>query len=508
MNSFILKSKKKFNNFLYDCLDYKNSKIPITLTCNIHNYKFTITTRSHLGSKFGGCIKCDFDFRYNLFSNQSKKKYGDNFIITKDTYVNTSTKVNIKCQKHDIIFDTNPQKHLTQTDGGCNKCNKNYIDNLINAFYEKSKEKFGSNYDYNKFKYTAPKDKSILKCNNHNIEFEITPTTHLQSIYGGCEKCQYLTKTKEKTKKEYAIKKKLRKQSCILESDEEWKVLNINGFENSYKISNYGKIYSMKNNIYMKLTKNKNGYMQVRLYDKNTKSKIFRIHRLVALLFLNNPNDKKYVDHIDRVRNNNHFKNLRWATHKENMENKSKYEIKRIHKPKFDVNESFEQIGIINDYNFSDYLISKIGVIKNKYSKILSPYLNDGYLSISIQNKSMRSHRLIAYVYLKKPANFDDGYAVNHIDENRLNNSLENLEWCTKEENTKKYFQKHKVTENKKTIKIIVQIDKKTNKIINEYSSYVQACKKLNKPLTSTGNISYCCKGYRKSAFGYLWKFK
>ena len=43
----------------------------------------------------------------------------------------------------------------------------------------------------------------------------------------------------------------------------------------------------------MKLTKNNNGYMQIRLYDKNLKSKTFRVHQLVAYMFINNENNKK-----------------------------------------------------------------------------------------------------------------------------------------------------------------------------------------------------------------------
>ena len=90
-----------------------------------------------------------------------------------------------------------------------------------------------------------------------------------------------------------------------------------------YKISNYGKIF-------MKLTKNNNEYIQVRLYDKNLKSKNYRVHHLVAFMFINNENNKNFVDHIDRNRGNNYYENLRWVTHQENMMNTDK--IKIIHK--------------------------------------------------------------------------------------------------------------------------------------------------------------------------------
>lgn len=61
------------------------------------------------------------------------------------------------------------------------------------------------------------------------------------------------------------------------------------------------------------MIKNNNEYMQVRLYDKNLKSKTFRVHQLVAYMLINNENNKKFVDHIDRNRSNNYYKNLKYA---------------------------------------------------------------------------------------------------------------------------------------------------------------------------------------------------
>ena len=48
--------------------------------------------------------------------------------------------------------------------------------------------------------------------------------------------------------------------------------------------------------------------MQVRIYDKNEKSKTFRVHQLVAYMFNENKDNKKFVDHIDRNRCNNYYK--------------------------------------------------------------------------------------------------------------------------------------------------------------------------------------------------------
>lgn len=513
MNIFIEKSKNKFNdNFSYDDLNYISTKKPVNLLCKIHNNLFTTTIQNHLNSKLGGCIKCDFDYRFKQFQYKSNEKHRNNFIINKETFKTGITKTEIKCIKHNNIFSISLQKHIKQNDGGCFKCNKNYNENMLKDIIEKSKNKFNNNYDFSDFEYTLAKNKSKIKCKKHDNMIEISATDHINSIYGGCLLCFKDNKTIEINKKQKAIEKKKIKSECNLEPDEEFKILNLSNYENSYKISNYGKIYSLKNNIYMKLTKNNNGYMQIRLYNNNRKSKIFRVHQLVAIMFVENKENKKYVDHIDRCKDNNYYKNLRWVTHNENMSNTSK---KRniIKNNKIIENNKFKQIGIINDHDYSNYLINEDGDIKNKYNKLLKQHTNDGYKHIILISKdkhfqTFRIHRLVAYTFLNKPDNFTDKLVVNHIDGNKLNNNYKNLEWCSSADNTKKYFENKNKTNDiiKKSNKLIVQIDINTGIIINKFNSYKEACDFLKLPKSNASNISYCCKGYRQTVCGYKWK--
>ena len=67
----------------------------------------------------------------------------------------------------------------------------------------------------------------------------------------------------------------------------------------------------------IKPRKNKDGYMQVNLC-KNGKQKTFSVHRLLALHFIPNPENKTEVDHINGIRHDNRLENLRWLTRKEN----------------------------------------------------------------------------------------------------------------------------------------------------------------------------------------------
>jgi hypothetical protein len=88
-----------------------------------------------------------------------------------------------------------------------------------------------------------------------------------------------------------------------------------------YLVSNTGLVKHKRLNRIMKGF-NRNGYLQVTLKrEDNIRNQPMLVHRLVALTFIPNPENKPYVDHIDGGRRNNHVDNLRWATPKENSNN-------------------------------------------------------------------------------------------------------------------------------------------------------------------------------------------
>ena len=89
----------------------------------------------------------------------------------------------------------------------------------------------------------------------------------------------------------------------------------INGFEDYYMVSNYGRVKSLYHNIILRPCRNKKGYLMVRLYNKNQKPRLISVHRLVAIAFLPNPNMLNTVDHIkevDKYECDNRLFNLRW----------------------------------------------------------------------------------------------------------------------------------------------------------------------------------------------------
>jgi len=93
----------------------------------------------------------------------------------------------------------------------------------------------------------------------------------------------------------------------------------IEGYEN-YEISNLGNVRNKKTNRIMK-KRNSFGYYGITLSKNNKRFHTF-IHRLIATAFIENPENKELIDHIDNDRLNNDINNLRWSSYIENNRNK------------------------------------------------------------------------------------------------------------------------------------------------------------------------------------------
>ena len=102
----------------------------------------------------------------------------------------------------------------------------------------------------------------------------------------------------------------------MLENKEIWK--DIKGYPN-YQISNYGRVWSKSRQIYIKPHKNNSGYLQITITAINGKQKRKLIHRLVAIAFIDNPNDYPCVNHKDENKENNMVTNLEWCSRSYNI---------------------------------------------------------------------------------------------------------------------------------------------------------------------------------------------
>lgn len=181
----------------------------------------------------------------------------------------------------------------------------------------------------------------------------------------------------------------------------------------------------------------------------------------------------------------------------------------------------------IEDYE-GKYQVSSLGRVKSldrivrhsgnheriQYGKILKLILNpvSGYLQVGLylegKVKKCNVHRLVAETFVNNPGNKPE---VNHIDENKTNNTVINLEWCTRKENENHGTKKLRKTKNTdyefirlKNSKVVIQYDI-SGKLIKEWKSIADINKQLG---YSKGNISGCCNGKLEKAYGYVWKFK
>lgn len=106
--------------------------------------------------------------------------------------------------------------------------------------------------------------------------------------------------------------------------NEEWKP--IEGYEGMYEVSNKGKIKSLARDYnnrtlhdrIMKQYVGKTGYFCIRLC-KNGKTKLFKVHRLIAEAFIDNPNKLPFINHLDGNKLNNSISNLEWCSPSRNI---------------------------------------------------------------------------------------------------------------------------------------------------------------------------------------------
>lgn len=153
----------------------------------------------------------------------------------------------------------------------------------------------------------------------------------------------------------------------------------------------------------------------------------------------------------------------------------------------------------IKDFN---YLISTNGKVFSLYTnKLVSIFENKGYLKVGLYKDGKQYlkslHRLLAETFIPNPNNLPQ---VNHKDENKLNDNLENLEWCTHQYNMNYGTKQERFIKNKS--KKVYQYDLNGN-LINVFDSAVE-CEQFG---FNQQHIRGCCRGERQTHKGYKWSY-
>lgn len=180
----------------------------------------------------------------------------------------------------------------------------------------------------------------------------------------------------------------MKKQEFLAMSSEgQLKSLIINGVETDYVCSGCGRIFSFKRGKIRELKYNthKDGYQMCYLFINGTKYSILR-HRIVAKLFVDNPENKPQVNHIDGTKSNCNAKNLEWVTQSENI--KHAYDNGLMKKNPLDLyNASLSEADVLK--------IRKLILLGTKQRNIASQFMvseqlisrikhNKGYVGIGL----------------------------------------------------------------------------------------------------------------------------
>ncbi len=477
--TFLTQAEEKFGEGFFDYSDmkYESCRTLIKIKCNKHNFCFEIFPLNHLAQFFGGCKLCKF-------VNTAKEKYGENlFDYSALNY--KSDNVSIRCVKHNYLFEIATSDHLSR-ENGCLFCagdiklqENEQVENAAEPGYEHLYwvTNFGNVFTkgtYEKLTIRTHNNGSyfVSLSNENNKKKQVAIAILVYKTWKGNDDPEYDSSSK------YVICKdgnKLNNHISNLECVPQGDVLK-NAMKNSSTVRGYGIRILMFEKTDKKCTK------VVKTFEN--------MHKVCE--FLERKSAQSSISRcMNGKRNSRTAYGYRW-----------RWESPPLPKETVENIDGFACLGIIKGKDFKKYYISREGIVinKNANNEILKAHIGrSGYLEVGLsskgKHKDFRIHRLIGRYFLDDGKSFyDDGFDINHIDENKLNNSVENLEWTTHQKNIL-----HSLGIR------VAKLDKNTLEILDIYESIKEAYEDVNRKY-STG-ITAVCRGSQKTSAGFKWKY-
>lgn len=269
-------------------------------------------------------------------------------------------------------------------------------------------------------------------------------------------------------------------------------------YEN-YQVDENGNVFNIKTHSWLKGSVGENGYKYYRL-SKDGRKKMVYAHRLVAEAYLVNPNNDEVVNHINHNKLDNNVNNLEWVSYSKNTKLWHEFNKEKLNRP-----SKYYDKDMPNEIwkPYKNYDVSSLGRIKHhKKGNLLRPALICGYYKVRLSNDGLAEdwliHKLVFLLFSSEP--IDDTKVIDHIDGNKLNNTITNLRQISLTENVLAALYEQKTNS---SVKRVGQFDLNNN-LIQEFCSIREAARILN---LDSSTISKVCQGKNKTHGGFIFKY-